>query len=513
LTALSGSPSSLPSSAPAASSASSASEHRWLIVVLLVALAIRVVTLGAYPLMDNTEARYAEIARKIVETGDWVMPQFKYGVPFWSKPPLSMWMTAVSYLVLGVSEFSARLPSLLACLPVAWLTYALAARRAGVDAGLRAAVVMVTTPLYFVSAGAVMTDPALMLGTTLSMVGFWQALTRRGTASTVWGYAFFVGLAIGLLAKGPVGVVLTLAPVGAWTLWERRVAEVWRRLPWITGTLLTIALAVPWYVLAERRTPGFLDYFIVGEHWKRYTESGWKGDMFGTAHSRPRGAIWPLALAFTLPWCAIAITFALQAWRRHGTRAVVAPLRPHSSDDGWRAYLWLWMLAPLVFFTFAGNILFTYVLPGLPAFALLTAEAWTAADERVRRGIWLRSAGLIVPLGVVLGIAFVVPRFAIANSHRDLVGEYVRDRSDPAQQLVYLHEAPQSAEFYARGKVVTLAPGTDFDAYVRSHPRDFYALTDGQLRSMPAQRERLATIASFGRYALLRASSPEPVTR
>src|SRR4051812_38032750 len=290
-----------------ATSGALSEQRKWLLVLLGFALVVRIATLGAYPLMDNTEARYAEIARKIVETGDWLMPQFKYGVPFWSKPPLSMWATAIAYLMLGVNEFAARLPSFLASLPVVWMTYLLGTRSEGRDVGLRAAVVLVTTPLFLVCSGAVMTDPALFLGTTLSMAGFWQAMTGTGGVARAWGYAFFVGLAIGLLAKGPVGVVLTLAPVGLWTIWKGGIGNVWRRLPWLSGLALTIALAVPWYVLAERRTPGFLDYFLIGEHWKRFTESGWKGDMFGSAHSRPRGTIWLYALASTLPWSALGI--------------------------------------------------------------------------------------------------------------------------------------------------------------------------------------------------------------
>ena len=79
-----------------------------------------------YPLTDPTEARYAEIARKMLETGQWVMPQFDYGVPFWGKPPLSTWLSAASMGAFGVNEFAARLPSLLLMLGCGVLVYALA---------------------------------------------------------------------------------------------------------------------------------------------------------------------------------------------------------------------------------------------------------------------------------------------------------------------------------------------------------------------------------------------------
>ncbi len=476
-------------------------EQRWLLGLLVFAFVVRLTTLGAYPLMDNTEARYAELARKMVETWDWVTPQVRYGVPWWSKPPLSIWLTAVSYLALGVNEFTARLPSFLVSIAAAWLTFDLAARRNGRSTAFQAVVVLFTTPLFFISAGAVMTDPALLLGTTLSMTGFWQAMTRSDRAGRVWGYVFFLGLAIGLMAKGPVAAVLTFGPVGLWTLWKGGIRAVWQRLPWIAGLILTCALAVPWYVVAEARTPGFLDYFLVGEHWKRYTESGWKGDRFGTAHSTTRGTIWLLAAATTLPWSAIWI-----GWSVKLRRAVERP--PATDDDGWRAYLWLWMLTPLVFFTFAGNILFTYALPGLPAFAILVSETWTAARASIAARASLKLAALIVPIAIVLVVWFAIPIIAPRNSHKMLVAQYLGMRKSETQRLIYLREAPQSAEFYSHGKVVTAASPGELDPYLHDDRIDFVVLTEAQLDSLPGIRGQLTRVGSYGRYVLLQERSP-----
>lgn len=478
-----------------------AAERRWLLALLLLAIAVRVATLGAYPLMDNTEARYAEIARKMVETGDWVMPQFEYGVPFWSKPPLSIWLTSLSYVALGVSEFSARLPSLLTCLVAAWLTYRMGLQRGGAAFALRAALVLVTSALFFISAGAVMTDPALLAGTTLSMIGFWKAMQRSDRGGRLWGYAFFVGLAISLLAKGPVGVVLTLGPIGLWTLWKGGVRTVWQRLPWVSGFVLTFVLAVPWYLLAEERTPGFLDYFLVGEHWRRYTESGWKGDRFGTAHATARGMIWPLAVAATLPW---SLPWFVLLWRLR--RA--APQPAAMADPSWRAYLWLWMLVPPIFFTFAGNILFTYVLPGLPAFALLVAEAWTSAGTGKRWDAALKLAALWLPIGVALAIVFAGPRFAPMYSQKALVAAYVAARANDAQQLVYYNEVPKSAAFYARGRPVLAASPEELQRHFAERRGDFYALTQNQLSEFHEISAQLTKRGRFGRYSLLQDARP-----
>jgi 4-amino-4-deoxy-L-arabinose transferase-like glycosyltransferase len=476
-------------------------EQRWLVGLVVAAVLIRLATLGTYPLMDNTEARYAEIARKMVETADWVTPHHRYGVAFWSKPPLSIWLTASSYLALGVNEFAARLASLVPCLAVAGIVFNLAARRGSRDVALRATVVLLTTPIFFISAGAVMTDPALILGTTLSMAGFWHAMTREDGIGRVWGYLFFVGLAIGLLAKGPVGVVLTLGPVGVWTLWKGGIGNVWRRLPWISGTVLTLVLALPWYLVAEARTPGFLDYFIVGEHWKRYTESGWQGDMFGTAHARPRGMIWVFAVVSTLPWSAVWVGLAWRLRRAKDARA-------NGAGDGWRTYLWLWLLAAPVFFTPAGNILPTYVLPGLPAFALLVAEPWSAVADTGRDSWDTKYYGLVMPAIMVLAVLLALPRIAPRYSHKALVAEYMRTRQSSAQQLVYLGPAPLSAEFYAAGKLRSAASSADLEEILHDGRRDFVVLTDEQLDAAAWLRDRLAPIARAGRYQLLQQKAP-----
>jgi 4-amino-4-deoxy-L-arabinose transferase-like glycosyltransferase len=473
---------------------SRAREERWLLWLVAAAIAVRLATLGAYPLMDNTEARYAEVARQMVVSGDLVTLHHRQGEAFWSKPPLSTWLAALSYLAFGVNEFAARFASLVPSLGVAWITFDLARQRGRRDVAIRAAAVLLTTPVFFVSAGAVMTDPALVLGTTLSMAGFWYAMTREGRAARAWGYAFFIGLAIGLLAKGPVGVVLTLLPVGVWTLWKGSVATAWRRLPWVAGSVLTVAIVLPWYLLAEARTPGFLEYFIVGEHWKRYTVSGWQGDRFGTAHARPRGTIWLFLVATTMPWCIAWLALALKLRR--------APA-PRTPDDGWRAYLWLWMLASPVFFTPAGNILPTYVLPGMPALALLVADAWARASDAGLDRASTKYCGAVMPALMIGAVLFALPRIAPDYSHKALVAEYLARRAGTEQELVYVGLPPLSAEFYAKGRVATVPTAADAARRLERGSHDFFAITDRDLEAAPGLRDRLVPLARSGRWQLL----------
>ena len=364
----------------------------WMIATAAVA---RLVSLGLYPVMDQTEARYAEIARKMAETGDWVTPWFDHGVPFWGKPPLSFWMSAASFKVMGVSEFAARLPHWLGACAIAWLVWGWLAGRSRREAVIALALATGSVAL-FLAAGAVMTDIALGLGTTMAMRGFWLGLQGDPAGRLREQALFFAGLAIGLLAKGPIAAVLVGLPLAGWTLRFGKLGLVAREFRWVSGLLLTTMLVVPWYVLAELRTPGFLEYFLVGEHWHRFVTPGWQRRPVRQRPCLPRGSIWLFAIASFLPW-SVLIPVASLRWRR---TAAPAP----AVDRPLQLYLLLWALTPCVFFSLAGNILWTYVLPGLPALAMLLA-LWLARVPQGAQVNRLLAGGVAV---MVLGIGVAV---------------------------------------------------------------------------------------------------------
>lgn len=417
------------------------SAGRLLLWVLAAVVLARLASLSLYPLMDTTEARYGEIGRKMLASGNWLTPQWDVGVPFWGKPPLSFWASAASMKLFGVGEFGARFATLAFALVTAallWRWPHAPARR--MDAAPAAALVLLSSVLGFLIAGAVATDVFMVSGMTLSMIAFWNALQGSRAALDRWG--FFVGLAVGLLAKGPVAMVMTGIALFLWLAWTRRVGDAWRALPWLRGLLLTAALALPWYLAAEAATPGYLRYFIIGEHWERFTVPGWEGDLYGGGHERPRGAIWLYAVGAAMPWTLVLLVLLL--WRRLPVDD--AARRP--VPDPQMAYLWCWVLAPLVLFTMARNVLEAYTLPALPAFALITARL---AMERLPRGagsrVWL--LGLVAPLAgaaiLVIGAQRIdgrAQRALLARPH------------DPGVPLVYLFRRPFSGQFYSYGRAI-----------------------------------------------------------
>ena len=436
----------------------------------------------------------------MVELGDWVTPWIDYGEPFWGKPPLSFWMTAASFKVFGVSAFAARLPQWLCGGLIAWVVWSWLAQRCRREA-LYGLALLTGSVLFFVAVGLVLTDIALALGTTLAMRGFWLALHGTPAARFREQCLFFVGIAIGLMAKGPVAAALIGIPTAVWTLGAGGVGRVLRAIGWGRGLLLTFALVVPWYVWAEVRTPGFLEYFLVGENWHRFVTPGWRGDLYGTAHAFPRGSIWLFAFACFLPW-SVLVPFVVWRWRHDAIPA--AP-----EDRSLYTYLLLWALTPCVFFTWAGNILWTYVLPGLPALAMVTA-LWLARLPRRPLLDRLLAGGVaftaLIVLVLVAGIN--LGGWADSKSTQALVSDYESNRSSD-EALVFLGRRPFSGSFYSHGRAESVCCSIDLELRLSRGPA-FVAVKSDDLDRLPeALLSRLRFVSRHGDYRLFLAR-PRP---
>jgi 4-amino-4-deoxy-L-arabinose transferase-like glycosyltransferase len=412
---------------------------RKLWLLLLGVGLLRLLTSSMYPLLDPTEARYGEIARIMAETGNWIVPQIDYGTPFWGKPPLSFWASALSISLFENSEFFLRLPHIFAAAGVLFLVWyfvrALDGSRRQADI---AAAVIATTIGFLVAAGSVMTDMFLCLAMTLTMTGFWRGW--HGEKAQV--YLMYTGLGIGLLAKGPVIIILVGVALFPWLVIHYGIKGLWRplwqRLHLPSGILLMLAITIPWYWLAERESPGFLEYFILGEHFQRFIDSGWKGDLYGSGHAQIRGTIWIYWLVVAIPWSPLLLIAA--------GRTV---LREHSllPRDQLTSFALLWMCSPMLLFTLAGNILPAYVVPGLPAIGLLMMNASALKPLANSRYLLLVGPAMLLIIG-----SYAALIAADEYSDKDLLARGI----DSGDALYYLDSRPYSAQYYSNGQA-TLA--------------------------------------------------------
>lgn len=467
--------------------------QRGLLLLVVILIASRALFMVASPLLDSSEARHAEISRKMVETGDWITPQFDYGVPYWADPPLSMWLSALGIDLFGANEFGARVFIFGGAMAVLAMVAHGTARETCPLEGLAAAALLLTMPLFYYCSAAVMTDPVFLIGITLSMVSFRAAMTG---GSRHQGHAFFIGLAIGLLADGPPALLLALPPVFLWCGLTGNWRRAWHSLPWISGTLLVLMLVVPWFLLAETKTPGFSRYFFLSQGWKQFTISGWTGNLYGHSHATPPGTIWLFWLAATFPTCFALSILPFRRWREALPLAL--------ADQGRGLHLLLWAVWPLVFYTLSRNVISSYPLTALPALAMVLAGLidpagggkWSVDGLR-RFPRWWAITSLAVLLGGGL-IGSLLPQIAPRRTERELVGIFLNDREEE-DSLIYYNLRRYSAEFYSEGGASHTNSPAALAERLDSPGRLFVAMLPNSYEALPAPvHRRLIPITHWG---------------
>jgi 4-amino-4-deoxy-L-arabinose transferase-like glycosyltransferase len=422
------------------------------ISVILIAL-FRLLLTATIPLLDKTEARYAEIARIMQETNQWVVPQIDYGIPFWAKPPLSIWLSAGSFVIFGVNEFAARFPSFI--LSVLLLIIAgKMAKKSGVSFYLPG-FILLTMPEFLIHTGVVSTDTALEFCVAIMMISFWK--TMKSDKKTYWNYLFFVALGLGLLAKGPLIMVLTFPPLFLWCCLDtQRFRQLFSKFSIISGIIITAIIGLPWYYFAEQQSPGFLDYFIVGEHYKRFVEPGWKGDLYGSGHSQPKGMIWALLFVFGLPW--------LQVVFYNLCKTIKTILK-----NDWVSFLVLWLFWTPLFFTLSKNILHTYTLPVIMPVMFLMVYWW---EDFTRKKVLIRIA-LIFPVIAFIGYTVLATGVFDKKMNTDkYILENILDKPENKDiPLYYWKEKNYSGQFYSNGKAQLITNESQFDSIFKTNKK------------------------------------------
>lgn len=428
-----------------------------LVLFVIGILVFRLVLLGAIPLLDKTEARYSEIARLMFETGEWAVLQIDYGVPFWAKPPLSTWTSAMTYYLFGINEFAARIPYFLMNL----LLIIIIGKYVIKDKiqAIVFAFILLTIPEFLLHSGVVSTDTALCFSVSLIMISFWN---RMHGGHRIWGYLFFVGVGLGLLAKGPIVIVLSGPPIFLWlVLQKNRWKDLFTKIPWIIGLLVTALIAIPWYYLAEQRSPGFFDYFIVGEHFKRFTEPEWSGDLYGGPKAQIKGMIWVFLLIFAFPWVQIVFFKLIQ-------------VRKTILKNPWVLFLVFWMLWIPTFFTISSNILHTYILPSTVPIALLMLHFWK--DIKIEKR--LIYAGAFFPVAAF--VVFLGFRFTDRWKFEMNTDKYLLESVENSEaSIVFWKRISYSSEFYTKGKAELIESQEQLDSVIDSY-NSFYILIENK---------------------------------
>jgi 4-amino-4-deoxy-L-arabinose transferase-like glycosyltransferase len=320
-----------------------------------LALVVFFFHLGSYGLWEPDEARYAEIAREMLATHSFIVPHLNY-VPYIEKPPLLYWTTALAFHFLGTSEFAARLVPALSALGGVAATWWFGRRAFDHRRALLAGAILITNPLYAAMAQVLTTD--MLLTAMLSVAFFCFFLQWREGGR--WWIALYLAMAFAVLAKGPVGALLPLLSGVIFLCLERDLRAAIAKFHVAAGLLLVAAIAIPWFAIVAVKLPGFLDFYIIGEHFRR-------AFVVSYSHDQPFYFFVPVIIVGLLPWSVCAPLLLVE-----GTRG---PAR------SWCAIV---SALVLVLFSIAEAKLIPYVLPALPPLALLLADSILGAIETRR---------------------------------------------------------------------------------------------------------------------------------
>ena len=389
------------------------------------------------------EGRYVGVAWEMMRSGDWATPTLN-GLPYFHKPPLFYWLTATSMSLFGVSEWSARLASLLAATGGTVALWAFLRRWTSAVHARAALVACLAYPLWYGGAQYANLD-MLVAGCITASILLFAHTVHSLESGGAWRLALagaWTGAALGVLAKGLIGAVLPALALIAWLLATGRTRMI-ARLMWWPGFVLFALIAGPWFVAMQWRHDGFLDYFFRVQHLQRFAAGGFnnvQGLWFFPA----------LLLLASLPW----LVFARWTLRVPRVRKAGAPRRSREHDIV--VLMLCWLAAVVGFFSIPQSKLIGYVLPAVPPLASLLASAFIATLQRRKNEgppgppagssrrlvrptvLWHTSAALaiVLTLGTIIFIA-LEPRKSTRRLAEALVA-HAHDQGRPVAPVFML---------------------------------------------------------------------------
>jgi 4-amino-4-deoxy-L-arabinose transferase-like glycosyltransferase len=347
---------------------------------VLLAAVLAFSGLGARPLISPAEARYALVAREMLESGNWLQPHFNHA-RYYEKPPLTYWCVATSFRLFGFTEFASRLPSALAYVGTVLVTFLLAFELVGSGTAPLAALIYATSLGPFLFGRFLFTDTLLVFWLSTSLLGLARIIRRP--ASWAGPVMLYVGASLAGLTKGLIGLLFPFAAAAAYAFFLGGRDFVRRLRPWL-GLLIVTIVFLPWHVLLALQDPAFLSFYFVNEQLARFL--GRRDPINYTPLSIP--AFWTSTLLWLFPW----FLFLPSALPRRGER--------------WSrrlALVWIWSIGIVVFFTLTGARMEYYALPAFPALAVILGFGWRRFMTGGRR-----APAILWPSLIVAGAGFAV---------------------------------------------------------------------------------------------------------
>ena len=368
--------------------------NRQLVLLIGVAGCLFFSFLGLRDIWDIDEGMHAAMAQTMVLSGDWITPYID-GEAFFDKPVLFNWLNAIAFVLFGFTETAARLPAAITGLGCVILTWQLARKLYGDRVGFLSGLVLATSLEFLILSRVVQYDIPFTFFTTLALWSFANAVIdekrRRG-----YFLLFYAGAALAVLTKGPLGLFLPGMVIGVYLLATRQLKLI-SQMQIIPGILIFFAIVTPWFVMMERANEGYLNYFIVKQHFGNFL--GGEGVM-KPRHPEPFYYYIPVLLAGVLPWSALLPQSIVRAYKSD-----------RMADHGMSLFFVIWIISMLAFFSAATSKLSTYMLPLFPAIAILIGRYVVSfldepSDEK-RRGVLIGVGCWLLPIALLA--AYAIP--------------------------------------------------------------------------------------------------------
>ncbi len=391
----------------------------WLVLWLLATIWVR-------PLLPPDEGRYVGIAYDMLRLHDWSTPRLD-GLPFFHKPPLFYWITAAALKVFGLHAWAARAASVLGALAVAAALFWFMDRWLNRRAAVLGTFVLATMPLFFGAAQYASMDMlvgSLIAVTIMLLATASERLQRGQRPGAVLPLAYVVS-ALGVLTKGLIGLALPGLVMLLWLALERRWSHLYKLIS-LPGIVLFTLIAVPWFVLMEVKFPGFLYYTFIYQQFDRYVSTGFN-------NAQPVYFYPAILFLGLLPWSLLLTYLTLRAKKQGLTAQPITRLA------------WVWIAAIALFFSIPNSKLIGYILPVVPALALLAGQ-WL--DRRWDERKWRRLAWACALGGAALGIAAVI--VTTVEDRKSLVNltDTVRAQMKPGEEVMFIESYYYSVPFY-----------------------------------------------------------------
>jgi len=371
------------------------SERSYSIALLALCAAVLFYGLGRLPFIGPDEPRYAEVAREMYTTGDWVTPRLD-GIKWFEKPPLIYWLSSGGYALFGENEFAARFGVTVLATFGVLLLFSFGRRVHSARLGYLGASALATSGSWVALGRAATCDLPLTVAMEVALVSFflWSEKEAQRGRNRFW-YVFCAALGLATLAKGLVGVVLAIA-ISASYLVLMRTWRIVLNLRLLTlGAVILVGVSAVWYApMTAMYGREFIDEFFIGHHFQRYLSNKYR-------HPQPLYFFGAVAFATSFPWsfCLVGSAWSsLRQWRQ-------APRDPLN------LFLWLWVVVPIGFFSLSGSKLAGYILPIFPAVALIVGKElirWWGDDTPLPRAQSVLTGVLIMAAGI--GSVVALPR-------------------------------------------------------------------------------------------------------